>query len=145
MLETASISVPDSQDAIAWDVRDDGLHFSLTDKGVKSIPRITSALQGLIDGQGWINSELAPCAFHTGGNRIIDDVQKALGLTETQMGPTRECLRKGNTMSVAVLDALATIATDSEHRPEHGVPGVGAGYGPGFAAAAFSWRFHDVN
>lgn len=142
ILATNSICVPDSEGAISWKVQDDGLHFSLTDQGVKSIPDILPAFERLLNEQGWTHSDLGPCCFHTGGNKIISDVQRGLGLTDFQVRPTWDSLRKGNTMSVAVFDGLEAIANDPALRPRHGTPGIGAGYGPGFAAATFAWRFH---
>ncbi len=141
---TCSVTVPNTADAIAWRVRDDGLHFSLTDAGVKSVPGILPALRDLLDDLGWTVADLSACGFHTGGNKSIADVQRGLGLSDAQMRATRACLCKGNTMSVAVLDALATIADDPELRPAAGMPGIGAGFGPGFAAAAFAWRFRPA-
>jgi predicted naringenin-chalcone synthase len=143
IVDTASFSVPGTADAIAWEVRDDGLHFTLPDQGVKSIPAIAPALEGLVARRGWGVADLAPATLHTGGNRIIDDIQKHLALSDWHMQPTRDCLRKGNTMSVAVLEALELVATKPEFRPCHGTPGIGAGYGPGFATAGFSWTFHE--
>jgi predicted naringenin-chalcone synthase len=143
ILDTAAITVPRTRRAIRFDAEDDGLHLSLSYKPLECIGNVTPTLQMLIDDQKWVNTDLAPCAFHTGGPKIIDLVQHGLGLHDAQVAPAREALRKGNTMSAAIYDSLEAIGTETRHRPAHGAPGLGAGFGPGFSAAGFSWRFHS--
>jgi predicted naringenin-chalcone synthase len=143
IVNTRSVRVPGTQSALSWEVADDGLRFRLTDQAVKLIPQVTPTLQALLAEQGWKPDELAICSFHAGGNRIIDNVQSGLGLTEHQVRPGRESLRHGNTMSVAVFEALRVIADEPALRPAHQGRGIGAGFGPGFNCASFAWTFHD--
>lgn len=144
ILGTASARLPDTRWALSWEVADDGLHFRLTDGATKMVPQVLPSLIDLLDEQGWAPDDLAVCSFHTGGNRIIDDVRDGLGLTEAHINPTRQALRRGNTMSAAIFDTMRIIATDPAYRPLHDARGLGAGFGPGFSCSAFTWQYHDA-
>jgi predicted naringenin-chalcone synthase len=143
IVATSSTCVPGTRDALGWEIGDDGLHFRLTDMAMKLVPEVMPALLALLDGQDWRAEELCVCSFHSGGDRIITTLQEALGLTDVQVRPTRESLRRGNTMSVAVFDALRIIASEPGRTPPHDGRGIGAGFGPGFSCSAFAWTYHD--
>ncbi|WP_280380948.1 hypothetical protein [Nocardia wallacei] len=132
--------VPGTPDAIAWTATDQGLRFRLTTDAVRSISALGPALRGLLDRQGWAATDLGICALHSGGNTIIRDAARALGLSAHQVAPAWLSLRRGNLMSTAVLDALALIADRPELRPGWGAPLLGAGFGPGFGMDAFAGR-----
>jgi len=144
IMGTASHRLPGSRGALSWEVADDGLHFRLADGATKLVPQVLPILPALLDQQGWRPEDLAVCSFHTGGNRIIDDVRDGLGLTDDHVSPTRQALRRGNTMSVAIFDTLRIIASDSQYRPLDTARGLGAGFGPGFSCSAFTWQFQDL-
>ncbi len=140
ILDTARYEVPGTPDAIEWSVTDEGPRFRLTSDGVRSIPALGPTLCALLAGNGWNSVELAICALHSGGNAIIRDVQKTLGLTDHQVAPAWASLTRGNLMSSAVLDAISRIALSPEWCPPQGAPVLGAGYGPGFGMDAFIGR-----
>jgi predicted naringenin-chalcone synthase len=140
---SSSFLVPGTENAMQWAVTDTGLHFRLSDMAVKQIPQLIPSLVALLDEQGWSVEDLTVCSFHTGGNRIIDNIQEGLGLTDTQIRPTRLALRYGNTMSVAVFHALQIISADPTYQPLQTARGIGAGYGPGFSCCAFTWEFQN--
>jgi predicted naringenin-chalcone synthase len=140
ILDTAQFEVPGTPDAIEWVITNEGPRFRLTSDGVRSIPALGPTLRALLTRNGWGSDDLAICALHSGGNAIIRDVQKALGLTTHQVAPAWASLTRGNLMSSAVLDAISRIATSHEWCPPQGAPVLGAGYGPGFGADAFVGR-----
>jgi predicted naringenin-chalcone synthase len=140
ILDTARYEVPGTPDAIEWVVTDEGPRFRLTSGAVRSIPALGPTLRGMLVGNGWESSQLAACALHVGGNAIIRDIQKTLGLTDHQIAPVWASLTRGNLMSSAVLDATSRIAANPEWHPPHGAPILGAGYGPGFGMDAFIGR-----
>lgn len=143
IVDTASTRLPGTRDALAWEVSDEGLRFRLTDQAMKLVPEVAPILHDLLAAQGWRAEDLSVGSFHSGGNRIINNVQQELGLTDHQIQPTWESLRRGNTMSVAVFDTLRIIGTDPAYRPPHDGRGFGAGFGPGFGCSAFAWTYHD--
>lgn len=140
LLDVARYEVPGTPEAIAWVATDEGMRFRLTKDAVRSIPAVGPTLLGLLAGQGWTSADLAVCALHSGGNSIIRDTQRALGLTAHQVAPAWLSLTRGNLMSSAVLDAIALIAGRDDLRPEPGAPVLGAGFGPGFGTDAFVGR-----
>lgn len=143
IVHTDSYRVPNTPDAVAWEVSDDGPRFRLGGTATKLIPDVAPFLRGVLSELDWTPDQLSTCSFHSGGDRIIDNVRTELGLTERHMAATRTSLRTGNTMSVAALDALRIVATTPELRPEHGGRGIGGGFGPGFGCLAFGWTFHN--
>jgi predicted naringenin-chalcone synthase len=140
---TSSLCLPGTDEALGYAVRDDGPHFQLTEMAMKLVPDVMPALAGLLARQGWDPADLSVCSFHTGGDRIIGQVQAGLGLTDHQVAPTRQSLLRGNLISSAVLDALALIAGTPALRPPDGGRGLGAGFGPGFSCVMFTWTYHD--
>lgn len=140
ILDTARYEVPGTPDAIEWVVTDEGPRFRLTSDAVRSIPALGPTLRALLAGNGWSSADLAICALHVGGNAIIRDVQRTLGLTDHQVAPAWASLTRGNLMSSAVLDVTSRIAASPEWRPPHGAPVLGGGYGPGFGMDAYIGR-----
>ncbi len=141
ILRTTSARLPGTEDALGWDVRDDGYHFRLTGPP-KVVPGILPALRDLLDATGWQAGDLDACTIHSGGNAIIRAVQQGLGLTRDQVAPAWGSLRRGDLMSAAVLHAMAIAAADPGRPARHGGRGILAGFGPGFAMSAAAWQYH---
>jgi predicted naringenin-chalcone synthase len=116
ILWASSVCLPGTQDALGWDVRDDGPHARLAETP-KLVPAILPAIKGLLGDLGWRAGELGICAFHPGGNAVIKAVQAGLGLTDHQVRPAWQSLRKGDLMSAAVFHALAIASSDPALRP----------------------------
>lgn len=135
-----SHTLPGTQDAVAWEVTRDGLAFRLG-SAPSLIPQVAPSMRQTLSDQYWTPADLSVCALHTGGPRVIDAARDELGLSEHHVAPTREAMRRGNTMSVAVMDALHLIGTDARFRPAPGARGIGAGFGPGFSAISFAWTY----
>jgi predicted naringenin-chalcone synthase len=141
ILETVSACLPGTEDALGFEVRDDGRHFWLTNAPAL-VPGVLPAIQDLLAGLGWSPGDLDICALHSGGNSVITATQKGLGLTGHQVEPAWRSLLKGNLMSAAVFHALAVAAADPGLRPRHGGRGLLAGFGPGFAMSAAAFEYH---
>ncbi|WP_242456894.1 3-oxoacyl-[acyl-carrier-protein] synthase III C-terminal domain-containing protein [Vibrio coralliilyticus] len=68
---------------------------------------------------------------HTGGRRILDELQKHLGLSPDKLQHSRESLREhGNTSSVSVIDVLHRHYLTSQN----GEKGIVVAFGPGFTS-----------
>jgi len=142
ILDTASVCLPGTEDALGWEVRDDGPHFFLTDTP-KLVPAVLPVIRNFLQDLGWRPGDLEVCIFHSGGNAIIKAIQQGLGLTDHQVEPAWQSLRSGNLMSPAVFHAMAIAAADPALRPRHGGRGLLAGFGPGFAMSAAAFEYHD--
>jgi alkylresorcinol/alkylpyrone synthase len=71
--------------------------------------------------------------LHTGGPRVLEATGAALGLSEEDMAPSWDCLRRhGNLSSASVLAVLEEVML--KRRPAPGTYGLLAAMGPGFCA-----------
>jgi predicted naringenin-chalcone synthase len=122
------LSLADSE-RMAWHIEDQGFAMTLD-------ARLPARIRQ------WFrdSDELAPLrevdrdalwAIHPGGRLILDSVQEACGLTDTQMAPSREVLRRfGNLSSASILFILKSLL---EASPRGGPPQTGraVAFGPG--------------
>ncbi|MCB9671925.1 MAG: type III polyketide synthase [Alphaproteobacteria bacterium] len=117
----------------------DALGFGLDSQGFRivldpGIPdriaaNIQAAVGTLLDRHGVRPDDVTLWAFHPGGARILDAVQRSLGLSDAAMRPSRRVLRAhGNMSSPSVLFVLAEALRDDA--PTSGW-GVMAAFGPG--------------
>ncbi|NQX28423.1 type III polyketide synthase [Microbacteriaceae bacterium VKM Ac-2854] len=123
-----SVLTPDGENEMAWTIGDHGFEMRLSTYVPSIIGRyITGALEPLL------GDEPAPdvplWAVHPGGRSILDKVQAALELSDEQLTPSREVLRRfGNMSSATVLFILRDLLAGSGTEPER----VGAmAFGPG--------------
>ena len=139
IVDARSVCLPDTDSALGWDDRH---HFFLTD-APKLVPAVLPAITSLLQDLGWDAASLDVCTLHSGGNAIIRAIARGLGLTDHQVAPAWQSLRRGNLMAAAVLHAMAIAAADPVLRPAPGGRGLLAGFGPGFAMSAAAWQFVD--
>ena len=103
-------------------------------------PMIETALQHLLRRHGLSQSDIRFWAFHPGGRKVIDNVQKHFGITNEQLRFSREVLRNyGNMSSPTVMFVLNEVVRNGDPRP--GDWGVMIALGPGMAAevALLKW------
>lgn len=122
---------PDSEQAMAWNVRDHGFDMVLSSK----VPNLIQAnlkpwLSAWLDKQGLGIEDVRSWAIHPGGPRVLTGVQEALGLPNGSTDVSRMILEKnGNMSSATVLFILKEMLA----RGMTG-PCVAIGFGPGLAA-----------
>jgi predicted naringenin-chalcone synthase len=130
---SASYLVPDSSQAMTWQIGDHG--FSMT---------LSAAVPFLIEKHlgPWLNqwldklnldlSQIGAWAVHPGGPRILDAVEKALGLDSVALDLSREIFGSlGNMSSPTILFILDRLATASAPAPV-----VALAFGPGLTIEA---------
>jgi alkylresorcinol/alkylpyrone synthase len=124
----SSVLVPDSVDALGYQLADDGYRVILSRK----LPAtLAAALPALVD--DFCGSDVAAgldaVALHPGGSAIVDSVANCLGLHEEQLAATRTVLRTtGNTSSAAIFFVLEQLAASL---PSPSGRGLILGFGPG--------------
>lgn len=120
--------VPDSVDALGYQLADDGYRVILS----RRLPEVlAAALPPLIDDfcDGDHAAGLDAVALHPGGGAIVDAVANCLGLRDEQLAATRSVLRTtGNTSSAAIFFVLEALA---ESLPSPSGRGLVVGFGPG--------------
>jgi alkylresorcinol/alkylpyrone synthase len=134
-----SVLVPDSVDALGYDLADDGYRVILS----RRLPELlAAALPPLVDdfcGPG-VAAGLDAVALHPGGRAIVDAVEGCLGLLDTQLAATRSVLRTtGNTSSAGIFFVLEELAASL---PSPSGRGLILGLGPGLTVELLelAWR-----
>jgi predicted naringenin-chalcone synthase len=124
---------PDSEDAMAWRIGDNGFEMGLS-------PRVPALIgQGLrpwithwLDQQGLTLADVATWAVHPGGPMVLRAVEECLGLRKEQIAVSWEVLAEcGNMSSATVFFILDRLGQRQAARPC-----VALGFGPGLAAEA---------
>lgn len=117
-----------SEDYIAYKMTDQGFLFSLQKEVMHTIPRVIPNISAFI-GKNLKGDKIDFCMCHTGGRRILDEVEKHLNLSEEYLIHSRTCLKEyGNISSVAIIDVLKRHFNDRSN----GEVGVLLAFGPGF-------------
>jgi alkylresorcinol/alkylpyrone synthase len=123
-----SVLVPDTVDALGYDLADDGYRVILS----RRLPAmLAGALPALVDDfcADSAAADLDAVALHPGGRGIVDAVQGCLRLRDAQLAATRSALRNtGNTSSAGIVFVLEELATSL---PSPAGRGLILGLGPG--------------
>ncbi|MBC2864401.1 type III polyketide synthase [Streptomyces mexicanus] len=128
-----SYLIPNTEDWIAYDVRETGFHFLLDKRVPTTMEPLAPALQDLAKLNQWDASDLDFYVIHAGGPRILDDLSKFLHVEPHAFRFSRATLTEyGNMASAVVLDALRRLF--DEGGAQHRDRGLLAGFGPGITA-----------
>ncbi len=135
--------VPEGEKDMAWTIGDSGFEMILSTAVPQIIGEtILGALRPLYVGEhdmsiafeeGTIGDRVAHWAVHPGGRSIVDRVQERLNLSDAQMRPAREVLRRnGNMSSATILFVLKSIL--EEQGAQRGDRVAAMAFGPGLTA-----------
>jgi predicted naringenin-chalcone synthase len=132
-------------ETVGFDQRDGKLRIILS----KDIRDLAGGLsRGLVDAlleeHRVRKDDISHWIIHSGGRKVIDTIQRDLGLTDAQVRHSRHVLRQfGNMSSPTVLFVLqeALRNPNGDAQPKHGDLGVMLALGPGLAveAALLAW------
>lgn len=133
VLETRSHIVPNSADALGFDLRDDGFHVvlarELPDLVAGDLPRLVDELAAEA---GVPRASLASFVLHPGGRRILEAVERTLALRADDTESSWRVLREyGNQSSASVLFVLDECRRN--RRPPPGTHGLVGAFGPGLS------------
>ena len=124
---------PESQYLMGFELKDGGFHIVLD----RDVPhalkgRVRPLVEQLCARNGVTVDDLAFCALHPGGRRILEDLDADLGLSGLTE-PSWNVLRDyGNLSSATVLFVLDEVLR--RQAPPAGSYGLLAAFGPGFSA-----------
>ena len=126
---------PDSEQAMAWFIRDHGFDMVLSSKVPNLIRRnLGPWLSSWLARHNMTVGEVASWAVHPGGPRVLTCVQEALDLPPDATTVSRTVLESyGNMSSATLLFILKQLIKQRAARPC-----VALGFGPGMAAEAGS-------
>ena len=133
--------MPNSEDVMEWDIKNDGLHVIFS----KSIPSIISNWLGpfihqFLEENNLTQNEIAYFVAHPGGKKVLNAYEEALQLTDQHTLISREVLKHhGNMSSPTVLYVLEKFMLSNCRVGDYGLM---VALGPGFSGEALllQWR-----
>jgi len=141
VLDSRSVTWPDSLDVMGWEVNDEGLRVVFS----RDIPSIVSelvrpAVVSFLGDHGLDLSDVRHLVAHPGGPKVMAAYRDSLGLSDHAMRHAREVLRtNGNMSSPTVLFVLERFLGDATVR--RGDLGLLTALGPGFSTELVLLRF----
>lgn len=130
---TQSTLMPDSEDVMGWNIKDEGLYVVFS-KSIPSVienwlkPNVEEFLSAYELGTEHISHFIA----HPGGRKVLEAYEKSLSLSEGMTDLSRDVLRKfGNMSSPTVLYVLRDHMKKDIPKDDYG---VAAALGPGFSS-----------
>ncbi|HEY7306662.1 MAG TPA: 3-oxoacyl-[acyl-carrier-protein] synthase III C-terminal domain-containing protein, partial [Bryobacteraceae bacterium] len=134
IVATRSIFYPDTEYVMGWDISEKGFKIVLS----RDVPEVVLENLGrdvseFLSDNGLTYADIGSWVIHTGGPKVLEATQAALGLTNGALNASWDCLRKtGNLSSASVLFVLEEVM--QHRRPEPGTWGILAAMGPGFCS-----------
>lgn len=130
---SGSCLIPDSTDAITWEIGELGFLMGLSPLVPDLIRQhLRPWMDAWLDRQGLGMRDIGSWAVHPGGPRIVTAVEEALGLPADATAVSREVLAElGNMSSPTVVFILERLRERGAPRPC-----VALGFGPGLMAEA---------
>jgi alkylresorcinol/alkylpyrone synthase len=134
IVATRSTFYPDTEDTMGWDISEKGFRIVLSrDVPEVILKNLGRDADGFLADHGLSRSDIKSWVIHTGGPKVLEATQTALGLAKGALDISWECLRRtGNLSSASVLFVLEE--TMKNRRPEAGTWGILAAMGPGFCS-----------
>lgn len=132
---------PEQLDKVGFEQRTGKLRIILA-ASIRDLaaPLVERALDPLLARNGLARSDVRFWVAHPGGRKVIDNVQKHVGLTDDQLRFSKTVLRNyGNMSSATVMFVLDEVARSGDPHP--GDWGVMLALGPGMAAEAALLRW----
>ncbi|WP_396446047.1 type III polyketide synthase [Actinomadura sp.] len=134
VVATRSRLYPGTERLMGWDVGDHGFRVVLAADLVDHVEAtLAGDVAAFLGDHGLTVDEVGSWVCHPGGPKVIDIIQRELGLAPDALDVTWDSLRTmGNLSSVSVLNVLEE--TIARRRPADGEPGLLMALGPGFSA-----------
>lgn len=134
ILATRSVFYPDTEEMMGWNISEKGFRITLS----AEVPRLIRQHLGqdvdaFLADHDCARGDIGSWVLHTGGPKVLEATQAALGLNRGQLDASWDCLKRvGNLSSASVLVVLEDVMR--HRRPEPGTLGVLAAMGPGFCS-----------
>jgi alkylresorcinol/alkylpyrone synthase len=134
IVDTRSTFYPNTGDVMGWSVSEKGFGIVLS----AEVPDVVREHLGhdadsFLAEHDLTRADIGCWILHTGGPKVLEAAEAALGLEPKELTVSWDCLRKtGNLSSASVLFVLEEIMTNQ--RPKPGTWSVLAAMGPGFCS-----------
>ena len=134
IIATRSIFYPGTEEMMGWNVSEKGFRIVLSTE-VPTLIRenLGRDVDAFLADNGYSRSDLKSFVLHTGGPKVLQASEAALGLHNGELAASWASLSKvGNLSSASVLVVLEDVMKN--RRPEPGTLGLLAAMGPGFCS-----------
>jgi alkylresorcinol/alkylpyrone synthase len=134
IIATRSVFYPNTEYVMGWDISEKGFKIVLS----RDVPDVVTANLGrdvdeFLSEHDLLRRDVGSWVIHTGGPKVLEAAENALGLGRGALDISWQCLRRtGNLSSASVLFVLEE--TMKNQPPEAGTWGILAAMGPGFCA-----------
>ena len=133
IIATQSTFYPNTEDVMGWDISEKGFQIVLSPNVPEVIrEHLGRDVDSFLAGHDLTRQDIASWIMHTGGPKVLEATQDALGLGPEALRISWDCLRKtGNLSSASVLCVLEQVM---KQPPQPGAYSVLAAAGPGFCS-----------
>ncbi len=134
IVDTLSTFYPDSEDVMGWDISENGFQIVLSPNVPEVIrEHLGQDVDAFLRRHELKRQDIGSWIMHTGGPRVLEATQEALGLDRDALHLSWDCLRRtGNLSSASVLCVLEEVL--KKERPQPGTLSILAAAGPGFCS-----------
>jgi alkylresorcinol/alkylpyrone synthase len=116
--------MPISEDIMGWGISEKGFRIILFARLPELIQqRLVDDVDRFLADFGLSGSDIGNWVIHTGGPKILEVVERALGLSDRDLRLSWECLRRRGSISSASV-VLVLEETITSHRPAPGTLGL---------------------
>ncbi len=141
IVATRSTLYSETEYVMGWDISEKGFKIVLS----RDVPEVVLTNLGrdadeFLAEYGLTREDIGSWVIHTGGPKVLEATEAALGLTDGALDASWTCLRKtGNLSSASVLFVLEEVMKNA--RPDPGTWGILAAMGPGFCSELLLLRW----
>jgi alkylresorcinol/alkylpyrone synthase len=134
ILGCGSVFYPDSEDIMGWDISESGFKIVLSPRLPDLIrKKLAGDVDAFLSNYKLRRSDIGNWVVHPGGPKVANAIQDTLGLQDSDLEQSLDCLRRfGNLSSASVLLVLEEVLMN--HAPAAGTYGVILAMGPGFCS-----------
>jgi len=134
ILASECVFYPDTEGVMGWDISEQGFRIVLSPDVPKVIvDNLGRNVDDFLSAHHLTRCDIGSWIMHTGGPKVLEATQEALGLTREDVDVSWEALRRvGNLSSASVLVVLDEIM--KHRRPAQGTKSILAAMGPGFCS-----------
>jgi alkylresorcinol/alkylpyrone synthase len=134
IVATKSIFYPNTERVMGWDICEKGFRIVLSPEVPDTvIKHLGHDVDEFLGEHGLKRRDVKSWIMHTGGPKVLEATEIALGVTSKDLEASWDCLRKvGNISSTSVLLVLEDIYMHK--RPAAGTMSILAAMGPGFCS-----------
>jgi alkylresorcinol/alkylpyrone synthase len=126
---------------MGWDISEKGFRIVLSREVPEVVEKhLANDVDAFLGDAGLTRSDIGSYIIHTGGPKVLEATQTALGLPEGALDASWMCLKRtGNLSSASVLLVLEEVMQN--RRPEPGSYSLMAAMGPAFCSELLLLRW----